>query len=86
MQQIENQQLGFQISDAQLVERSHAQRALLNLSIAAFMSISLIALGLAFFTLGVNLQWGHQTGFALSILGGVMGIRVIWHVMWRGPW
>ena len=86
MQQIENQQLGFQISDAQLVERAHTQRALFNLGVAAFMSISLIALGLAFFTLGVNLQWGHQTGFALSILGGVMGIRVVWHVMWRGPW
>ena len=86
MQQIENQQLGFQLSDAQLSERTQTQRTLFNLVIAAFMSVSLLALGLAFFTVGANLRWSNEMGFVLSVLGGVMGVRVSWHVMWRGPW
>ena len=86
MQQIENQQLGFQLSDAQLAERTHTQRMLFNLGVAGFMSVSLLALGLAFFTVGAELRWGHEMGVTLSLLGSVMGVRVVWHVMWRGPW
>ena len=42
MQQIENQQLGFQLSDAQLEQRQVAQRQIVNLIVAAFMSVSLV--------------------------------------------
>ena len=86
MQQIENRQLGFQLSDAQLPERIRTQRMLFNLVVAAFMSVSFLALGLAFLTVGEGLSWGHKMGVVLSFVGGVMGVRVIWHVMWRGPW
>ena len=86
MQQIENQQLGFQLSDAQLEQRQVAQRKIVNLIVAAFMSVSLVALGLAFLTLGVNLSWGERTGALMCGLGMLMGVRVVWYVMWRGPW
>lgn len=86
MQQVEDKQLGFHLSDAHLDKRLTHQRALVNLAISAFLSISLIALGLAFLVHHEVLTWAYNFGTLLVIFGALICIIVLWRATWRGEW
>lgn len=87
MQQIEDQQLGFQVTDAHLERRIAHQQSLVAALISSFMSVSLVALGVVIFSL--NLQafaWAEKFALTLLVIGSLLGARVIWRICWRGLW
>ena len=86
MQQVEDKQLGFHLSDAHLEARFSHQRALMNLAISALFSLGLIGLGLAFLIHHDVASWADSFGAALTLTGAVIGANVLWRVMVRGDW
>ncbi len=86
MQQVEDKQLGFHLSDAHLDKRFRHQRALVNRGISAFLSVSLIGLGLAFLINPQVTTWAETFGVVLTLLGTVIGVLIVWRVVWRGEW
>ena len=86
MQQIEDQQLGFQLSDSQLSERLAAQRSLVDLMVSAFMSVSLAGLGVVFLIAEHGLTWGGRIGILLLTVSALVGVKVLWRSAWRGVW
>ena len=86
MQQVEDKQLGFHLSDAHLEKRLTHQRGLVNLAISSFLSVSLMALGLAFLVHHNALTWAYNFGTILIILGAFTCLVVLWRATWRGEW
>ncbi len=86
MQQVEDKQLGFQLSDAHLDERLAHQRAIVNLLISSFMSVSLLALGLAFMLHPDLASWAYSFGMILCMVGSLVGTLILYKVVWQGQW
>ena len=86
MQQVEDKQLGFHLSDAHLVLRFQHQRSLVNLVISALFSLSMIGLGLAFLVHPEVISWAQNFGMILILLGSFIGAIVLWKTAVRGDW
>ena len=86
MQQVEDKQLGFQLSDAHLEERFAHQRAMVNLLISSFMSVCLLGLGLAFMIHPELASWTHNFGVILCMLGALVGTLILYRTVWQGQW
>ena len=86
MQQVEDKQLGFQLSDAHLEERFAHQRALVNLLISSFMSVCLLALGLAFMMHPELASWSYSFGVILCMIGSSVGTLILYKTVWQGQW
>ena len=86
MQQVEDKQLGFHLSDAHLEKRFSHQRAMINLVISCFMAVSLMALGLVF-AINYNVfTWAYNFGTLLIIIGAFISTIIIWRTTVRGDW
>jgi len=80
MQQIEERQLGLQLSDAQLERRQAAQRRLVNRSILAVLSIALWAFAIALSLGESQLEWAQGLRLFCFISGGWIGARLLWRI------
>ena len=85
MQQVEDKQLGFYLSDAHLEQKFQHQKALVNLAVSAFLSVAMIGLGLAFIT-QTQLSYADSFGTTLIIVGTGLCVLILWRAAWRGDW
>ena len=84
MQQIEERQLGLQLSDAQLERRQAAQRRLINRSILAALSIALWAFAISLSLGESQLEWAQGLRLFCLISGGWIGARLLWRINGEG--